>query len=313
MNDRPPMTAAGAERLRGELDRLRSVERPRVIRAIGEAREHGDLRENAEYHAAREEQSFLEGRIAEIESQLARARIIDPASLGAGGRIVFGATVRLIDVETRRGARLPDRGGARSGYCGGAPLGVLALRPRPHRPDTRQRRSPSARRAGSASTKSWASSTVDRSGPGIRVPFRPPGSAPVSGARTAALGRSSSWHVVGSSPGVRTNSSGEPAPRGTGRAPRTSSPSSTNAMAWCDRGARRSTSVPHQGPGASTSGAAGHREWSRSICSPWSRFGAWTSSGATSGTTRRSQPCSTGSAPPARTLCCRISHPIWGA
>ena len=94
------MTAAGAKRLRGELDRLRDVERPRVIRAIGDAREHGDLRENAEYHAAREEQSFLEGRIAEIESQLARAQIVDPSSLGAGGRIVFGATVRLIDVET---------------------------------------------------------------------------------------------------------------------------------------------------------------------------------------------------------------------
>lgn len=100
MSARPPMTAAGAERLRGELERLRGVERPRVIRAISEAREHGDLRENAEYHAAREEQSFLEGRIAEIESQLARAQIVDPAGLAAGGRVVFGATVRLIDVET---------------------------------------------------------------------------------------------------------------------------------------------------------------------------------------------------------------------
>ena len=84
MDDRPPITAAGAKRLRGELDRLRSVERPRVIRAIGEAREHGDLRENAEYHAAREEQSFLEGRIAEIESQLARARVIEPGGLAVG-------------------------------------------------------------------------------------------------------------------------------------------------------------------------------------------------------------------------------------
>ena len=93
MSVRPPMTMAGAERLRGELERLRSVERPRVIRAIGDAREHGDLRENAEYHAAREEQSFLEGRIAEIESQLARAQIVDPAAVAAGGRVVFGATV----------------------------------------------------------------------------------------------------------------------------------------------------------------------------------------------------------------------------
>ena len=100
MIDRPPITAAGAERLRGELGRLRNVERPRVIHAISEAREHGDLRENAEYHAAREEQSFLEGRIAEIEGQLARARIIDPAALTAGGRVVFGATVQLIDLET---------------------------------------------------------------------------------------------------------------------------------------------------------------------------------------------------------------------
>ena len=100
MDDRPPITATGAKRLRGELDRLRSVERPRVIRAIGEAREHGDLRENAEYHAAREEQSFLEGRIAEIESQLARARVIEPGGLAVGGRIVFGATVKLLDTET---------------------------------------------------------------------------------------------------------------------------------------------------------------------------------------------------------------------
>ena len=100
MDDRPPITASGAERLRGELERLRGVERPRVIQAISTAREHGDLRENAEYHAAREEQSFLEGRIAEIESQLARARVIDPGALAARGRIVFGATVRLIDTRT---------------------------------------------------------------------------------------------------------------------------------------------------------------------------------------------------------------------
>ena len=100
MDARPPITAAGAKRLRAELDRLRNVERPRVILAISEAREHGDLRENAEYHAAREEQSFLEGRIAEIESQLARARIIEPGGLAAGGRIVFGATVKLLEIET---------------------------------------------------------------------------------------------------------------------------------------------------------------------------------------------------------------------
>ena len=95
-----PITAKGAEKLREELKRLKQVERPRVIQAIAEAREHGDLKENAEYHAAREQQSFIEGRIQEIEAKLANAQVIDPKTLNAGGRVVFGATVVLADEET---------------------------------------------------------------------------------------------------------------------------------------------------------------------------------------------------------------------
>jgi transcription elongation factor GreA len=93
------MTARGAELLRTELRRLRLEERPRVIRAIAEARGHGDLSENAEFHAAREQQGFIEGRIKEIESRLANAEIIDVATLPATGRVVFGVTVELADVE----------------------------------------------------------------------------------------------------------------------------------------------------------------------------------------------------------------------
>lgn len=92
-----PMTVAGAEKLKQELDQLKKVERPRIIKAIAEAREHGDLSENAEYHAAREQQSFAEGRIKEIEAKLSLAQVIDPTTLNAGGRVVFGATVELMD------------------------------------------------------------------------------------------------------------------------------------------------------------------------------------------------------------------------
>jgi transcription elongation factor GreA len=95
-----PMTVRGAERLRQELHELKSVRRPRVIQAIADAREHGDLKENAEYHAAREQQSFIEGRIAEIESKLSSAEVIDVTRLDAGGRVVFGATVDLEDGDT---------------------------------------------------------------------------------------------------------------------------------------------------------------------------------------------------------------------
>lgn len=95
-----PLTVAGAEKLKVELQRLKTVERPRIIQAIAEARAHGDLSENAEYHAAKEQQSFVEGRIAEIEAKLANAQIIDPKTVNAEGRVVFGATVVLLDEES---------------------------------------------------------------------------------------------------------------------------------------------------------------------------------------------------------------------
>ena len=96
---RSPMTLRGAELLRAELKRLKGEERPRIIKAIAEARSHGDLSENAEYHAAREQQGFTEGRIMEIESRLSSAEIIDVASLAASDRVVFGATVELVDQD----------------------------------------------------------------------------------------------------------------------------------------------------------------------------------------------------------------------
>jgi transcription elongation factor GreA len=95
-----PITARGAEKLRAELQRLRSVDRPTVINAIKEARDKGDLSENAEYDAARERQGFIEGRIQELEGKLSALQIIDPATVDAAGRIVFGATVELEDQET---------------------------------------------------------------------------------------------------------------------------------------------------------------------------------------------------------------------
>ena len=98
--DKHPMTKAGAEKLRAELNELKTVKRPAVIAAISEARAHGDLKENAEYHAAREQQGFIEGRIKDIESKLSHAQVIDVASLDAGGKVVFGATVLLLDLNT---------------------------------------------------------------------------------------------------------------------------------------------------------------------------------------------------------------------
>lgn len=98
--NRPPMTKKGAERLRTELDRLKSQERPRIIAAIAEARAHGDLKENAEYHAAREMQGFIEGRINELDAALSHAEIIDVSRLGAGKRVVFGAIVELADEDS---------------------------------------------------------------------------------------------------------------------------------------------------------------------------------------------------------------------
>ena len=95
-----PLTKRGAEKLQAELQQLKTVDRPRIIKAIAEARAHGDLKENAEYHAAREQQSFAEGRIKEIEGKLSHAQVIDVASLDAGGKVVFGATVDMIDEDT---------------------------------------------------------------------------------------------------------------------------------------------------------------------------------------------------------------------
>lgn len=94
-----PLTLRGSEQLKAELQRLKTVERPKVINAIAEARSHGDLSENAEYDAAKERQGFIEGKIAELEHKLVHAQIIDPSKLDADGRVVFGATVRLQDVE----------------------------------------------------------------------------------------------------------------------------------------------------------------------------------------------------------------------
>jgi transcription elongation factor GreA len=98
--NKSPMTVKGAQKLREELARRKQVDRPRITAAIAEARAHGDLKENAEYHAAREQQSFNEGRIQEIEGKLAAAEIIDVTTVDAGGRVVFGATVDIVNCDT---------------------------------------------------------------------------------------------------------------------------------------------------------------------------------------------------------------------
>jgi len=95
-----PLTVQGAERLREELKRLKGVDRPKVIQAIAEARAHGDLKENAEYHAAREQQGFIEGRIQDIEGKLSNAEIIDVTKVNGGGKVIFGATVVLSDEDS---------------------------------------------------------------------------------------------------------------------------------------------------------------------------------------------------------------------
>jgi transcription elongation factor GreA len=97
---RAPLTLKGAQRLRTELEELKSVKRPAVINAIAEARAHGDLKENAEYHAAREQQGFIEGRIKQLEAELSHAQVIDVSTLNAGSRVVFGAIVELADTES---------------------------------------------------------------------------------------------------------------------------------------------------------------------------------------------------------------------
>lgn len=95
-----PMTVQGAEALRAELNELKTVKRPAVIQAIAEAREHGDLKENAEYHAAREQQGFIEGRIQDIEAKLSNAQIIDVTKLPNSGKVIFGATVTILNLDT---------------------------------------------------------------------------------------------------------------------------------------------------------------------------------------------------------------------
>jgi transcription elongation factor GreA len=95
-----PITLRGAEALQQELKELKTIKRPQVVAAIAEAREHGDLKENAEYHAAREQQSFIEGRIQELEGTLSNSQVIDPATLPQDGRVVFGVTVDLLNIDT---------------------------------------------------------------------------------------------------------------------------------------------------------------------------------------------------------------------
>ena len=102
---RVPMTVKGAERLREELENLKRVERPRISKAIAEARAHGDLKENAEYHAAREQQSFVEGRINDIESKLSVAQIIDIGTIKPSGKVIFGVTVDILNVANDESQR----------------------------------------------------------------------------------------------------------------------------------------------------------------------------------------------------------------
>jgi len=103
MSTKFPMTVLGAERLQLELDELKKVVRPRIVQAIAEAREHGDLKENAEYAAAREQQSFCEGRIQEIEGKLSNAQIIDVTKIAHTGKVLFGTTVAIVNIETEQG------------------------------------------------------------------------------------------------------------------------------------------------------------------------------------------------------------------
>lgn len=97
--NRVPITADGARKLQEQLRQLKTVERPRIIKEIAAARDHGDISENAEFHAAKEQQGFIEGRIQALEGQLGRAQVIDPTTLDAGGKVVFGATLDLLDCE----------------------------------------------------------------------------------------------------------------------------------------------------------------------------------------------------------------------
>ena len=102
MSAKIPLTLRGVDQLREELKRLKSVERPSIVKAIAEARAHGDISENAEYHAAKEQQGFIEGRIAHIEHKLASAQVVDVTKLNAGGKVVFGATVKIADEDGKQ-------------------------------------------------------------------------------------------------------------------------------------------------------------------------------------------------------------------
>jgi len=102
MADKVPLTVVGADKLREELTELKAVVRPRIVAAISEARAHGDLKENAEYHAAKEQQSFTEGRISDIEGKLSNAQIIDVTAIDAGGKVIFGATVEIENINTEK-------------------------------------------------------------------------------------------------------------------------------------------------------------------------------------------------------------------
>jgi len=137
---RLPLTLKGAEKLRAELKRLKSEDRPRVIQAIAEARAHGDLSENAEYHAAREQQSFIEGRIKDIEAHLSNSEIIDVASMPATDKVVFGATVELEDEDTGTKVLYQIVGDAEADIKQRPDLGVLADRARTGRQVRRRHR-----------------------------------------------------------------------------------------------------------------------------------------------------------------------------
>ena len=100
--NKEPMTVRGHELLQEELKKLKSTDRPTVIRAIADAREHGDLKENAEYHAAKEQQGFIEGRIKELEGKLSHVQVIDVTEINAGGKVIFGSTIELLDDDTEK-------------------------------------------------------------------------------------------------------------------------------------------------------------------------------------------------------------------
>ena len=179
-----PLTQRGAEKLKDELQRLKTVERHAVIQAIAEARAQGDLSENAEYDAAKDKQGFIEGRILEIESKLAAAQIIDPATLDADGRVVFGATVDLEDEDSGAAGHLPDRRRRRGRPEAGPDLDQLADRARADRQGSRRRRRGAGAGRHQAATRSSASATSEG---GALRPRRRPG-WPASG-RAAARRR----------------------------------------------------------------------------------------------------------------------------